>query len=303
MERMQRSKELELERVQRAKVEEMERLRRQQIKAEHDRRIKLAELEISLYEGPRDTEDELSDNDEADLCSRNKSKFDLTRPATSVHATTPEPFLSVFQSTQGTSRAGTGLSTSVTDAPASAIHAGIRSSVRFSTVEVSQPNWREGVIRHGSYYNPIYTWPAPISTSARLDAEKPSYVTRSENMAERISGITPTWTPPVETGMPIRLDAIQASHSTHREVMADRSYTASQAVGSYIKSRPYISEMRHENCNNPQFCEQRLRGDTWRGYYPGPLIPKPNVTKFESIRWITGHSVIVLGVILLIDFL
>jgi len=65
--------------------------------------------------------------------------------------------------------------------------------------------------------------------------------------------------------MPVRLDAMKASHSTHREGMADRSYTAYQSVGSYIRSQPYALGMRHENRNNPQYSEQRLRGDPWRG--------------------------------------
>ena len=258
--------------------EEMERMRRQQIKAEYDRRIKRAELETSLYQTQRDTEDELStsDSDDAVLPRKGESVLSLPRPVTSAQSTKPNLSLASSAVTSPDSnQVLAGHITSVTFTQTRPAGTEVRPSIGFSTAaaKAHQFTRQNSTAGPSSYYGPTYTSPAELGTSVRFDTMQTRQFSQPENVVGSSSHVPghahygPMYTSPADIGTSVGFNAAQVYQPAPRGGL---NYTARPTFHSQSPNEP------------PFFTGQQLYGDPWRGYYSDPLIPKPNVKKFEG---------------------
>ena len=77
----------------------------------------------------------------------------------------------------------------------------------------------------------------------------------------------PMYTSPADIGTSVGFNTAQACQPTLRRGV---NYTAQPTFHFHSRNEP------------PFFTGQRIFGDPWRGYDSDPLIPKPNVKKFEG---------------------
>ena len=227
--------------------EEMERLRHQKMKAEDDRRIKEAELEESLYRSQIDTDDDFSTQSD-DITAPSNKKGDSSRPATSVWPSKQNPFVPTTStdfrdSTRPTQQTHTRHVDFADAAQARFEHQASQAYVHFSATEVGRST-RSDVAEPRSYES-AHTFPMKAHTSVSYGATRARQPTRSE-------------------------------HAT-----ADRSYYDTTATTSGPRDQLTSERRSQQSFRDQQPFVGRQGYDPWRGY-SNPLIPKPEVKKFDG---------------------